>query len=446
MADLVQGTSVIITDGAFQDMSGTIVAVENNRVVVAVTLFGRMTEIDLRADQLLLIENVVQPVESGPFWTGDQVFIHAGSGSGNAGTITVVIPDRQLCKIALEDGTETFLRFDQISLIAPERRPPDSDYLAAILQAVPMRGLAYRETYWWAQQAQRTWKMAELPELHTAFVTFERELRAAIATERDRWRERFEQSFAGLSHVKKVDKWREEWRFWIDWRPDARQSTDALKRTLLSDAEIQQLRADALLTADQFYGLPDEQVQELAVNHRVETLLDAGRTLRRRCENYTARQERPGYAYDRVPFRPVHLAHPASVLHAPAPPAARPARSTPEHLPSREHALRSLENTDELFGAALARLARDGDDEAVAALETKLAALSAIESWDEARFDQIAQLKSALLATGREHAARTAVTAIAGPGVHRGPLEVEALLLRASSAQPWPANAWGLSI
>lgn len=401
MQNLAPGMTVMIIEGAFADFSGRIKSISDTEILVEVRFFGRAVPVKLASEDVIAMNQASSAQEAlvaeSPFHIGDTVFIHESAygqpgNVGQVGHVVAVMPESHRC--AVNPGEEQLTRgyrFSQLSLIEPERRPPDEDYLRAISHAVPMRGYGPRLTQWWQEQAdKKIWSIEEIPDLHAAFLVFKAGVDAEIEAEIERQHDLWRQVFLDLTHVQKVEKWKSEWFSWIEYRsylpPPPELTAEA--RLLL-----------AIYGNEQGTSGENEGDEEHHVYH------GSGPELRERCEGHMKHSARNGYAYDAIPFRPVSVDATSneallrrSIVSAP------PSPSRQTTLLEREQALAALRDEEEEFRAALVSLASSADEQAVAVLLEKYADLESREGFDEMRWYLQSRLEIALLATQHEKA------------------------------------------
>ncbi|GHO47634.1 hypothetical protein [Ktedonospora formicarum] len=418
MHNLKIGTMVLILNAQWQSYEGKkaqIISTTDTKVVVEVHDWFQREAVELAPEQVITLDQI-NPTTEGPFHTGDLVFLHEAvygqaRDQGQIGKVISAFSVWQKCLIELEEGDETeedkenrkLCDFDDISLMLPERRLPDEDYLRAVARAVSRRGYWQRYYEWWQQQAEKKlWPIDELSDLYAASIDIKAHIEAEIATEAERQGQLLEQAFGGLTHAQKVKKWQTEWSSWTEYRSYNNEPTPEeklLKAIFGDDASSEEEKSEGQEPQPE---TPEEHGQEYGYRN-------SGLELLERCEKHIKHLAQPrGYAYDAIPFRAI----PSEVVtNAPgpisSPPALPPTTFQPVEpltLPGREQALTLLEDEGEHFTAALARLASDADDAAVVTLLEKYEALQTREGYDNLRYHHINSVALALLATQREAA------------------------------------------
>ncbi|HET8840724.1 MAG TPA: hypothetical protein VFN35_04615, partial [Ktedonobacteraceae bacterium] len=388
MQNLKVGTTVLILGGSWrhEGKKARILSITEARVEVEISDFLGREVIELAPDQVGALDQV-EPVVEGPFHTGDRVFFHeAAYGQegdlGQVGRVLDVFPAWQKCLVRLDEEEDSrLIKFFDLSLLSPERRLPDEDYLRAIVQAVPRRGYWRRYNEWWQQQAdKKLWRIDELPDLYAASLEIEAQINAEIAAEVERQSQLLVQAFDGLTHAQMVEKWQAEWYSWTEFRSYLNEHSpeEKLLRAIFGEGVSEEVgEAEPEKQAEE----PEEQGQDYGYRNSGPELLE-------RCEKYMKWLAQPeGYAYDAVPFRgsvDAVTVDPLTILaYTPTLPQNSLHLTEPLIFPSRELALTLLSEEGEHFTAALAGLASDADEAAVALLLEKYKALRAREGTDD---------------------------------------------------------------
>lgn len=408
MQHLKAGTTVLILNHRWYDgRRGQILSSTATGYMVKIDEpFSLEKTIELTAEDLIALDQI-KPVTEGPFHTGDTVFVHKAAyempqDQGQTGTVISAFLTWQKCLVHLdeEDQDDTLYSFHALSLIAPERRTPDEDYLRAIAHAVPGRGYWRRYNEWWQQQADRKlWPIAELPDLYRAGQEIETQINTEIAIEIEKQGQLLNQAFSNLTSAQKVEKWQAEWYSWTEYRSYNNELTaeDKLLKAIFGED-----------TQEEETKEPENSTQTAEEQGQDYGYRNSGPELLERCEKYMQRlaQTEKGYAYDRIPFRQF-VSPPATSISTTTASQQETQRTEPFIPLERELALLYLKNEGEHFTAALASLASQADDPATDALLEKYTGLQAREGFDEQRYHSINRLALALFATRRKDAIET---------------------------------------
>ncbi len=443
MPDPMPGISVLLLHGPFAGHSGLVASVSNTEIVVKIELFGYTTPITCTPKDIVIMDQISsleqEAMAESLFHVSDTIFIHQSAYGqpdtiGQIGSVIAVLPELQKCTVRLDEQHIGVFAFSQLSLIKPERRPPDEDYLKAISSAIPMRGYGPRLTRWWQEQAdKKIWLIEEMPGLHAAFLAFQARIDAEIAAEIERQHHLFRKAFSGLTHSQKIEKWRAEWFSWTEFRSFLQPYLEPTPEERLQQA---------------IFGAEQETPEENEKDEEHRSYHHSGIALQERCKAHMAHLDQAGYAYDTIPTRPISVSIEATSGSAPSQIPLVPVAPLPPGRPSlleREQALAALQEEGELFRAALVSLASSTDEQTVATLLAKLANLKSLEGFDPVRWKRQKQLELALLATQQEEAVLIVLHELL-QGVMSLPYRVQGVMLKGGiSPLFWDENPWQIT-
>ncbi|MBO0780032.1 MAG: SMI1/KNR4 family protein [Ktedonobacteraceae bacterium] len=457
--------AIYIENGTYWEYPVTILEITSYHILLKRGWLPSQKVIKALPEQVLPYDPML--VQQGPFWTGDTVFLHRPSERGDEermGTVRNVFPEHQTCLVTFRDGgtdNEHMRRYDfhDLCLVTPQRRPPDEDCLRAIEHAIPaLLCEEARSRLWWAQHAQQdSWTIERFPELSRAYAVFEEHLQARRVAESVRRQDQWKQAYAGLSHTEKIARWQEDYLEWLDWHAAyQRFRREEVYPALLTPEECAMIEAygeepeateeEKLLAAIHGFKIGNEATPLL---HHVGRLESEGLMLAERCEN-SMKSRQHGYAYDRIPFRPVVAS--LSPQTTPAPLGARfpdqqpvsAIRTEPFSTPhSLLQAKTALEHWTKRSLEVLASLSQDGKEDSVALLLQCYAATSALDDV-ETRFHRTNLVEIALF-TARHHKAMAAIAQKQAEACGCASYNVVGLMHRGMpQAFFWQENPWAM--
>jgi hypothetical protein len=258
---IVEGAKGRIRSGPFAGSAATVLRVDGDSVRVAVDIFGRSTEITIRAEEISIDGAVRSPVSADcAFQLGDVVLVHGAFSMAKAGH-EYVVRDVDEAKQRLfvsavessvEDDGDASVPFDDVTLVRPVRRDPLPDYVRALRRSAGKRGELKDLGLWAIRQLPQVdwdpfhWTLARDGALADEFAKLEEARWQEVLAELRRSEAALRARFEPLDDGARVALWQASWREWVDTTAAARARWTDEER--VASNALDDVQRDAMLT------------------------------------------------------------------------------------------------------------------------------------------------------------------------------------------------------